>query len=70
VVVGLRTLAPASADAASPVEVVSRDVVHALTAARPRTRYRMGKDSTTRKLVSRLPDRWIDALVAKSLGWG
>jgi hypothetical protein len=45
-------------------------VVHAFTAARPRTRYRMGKDSTSRKLISRLPDRWIDALVAKSLGWG
>ena len=55
---------------APPVEVVSRDVVHAFTAARPRTRYRMGKDSTSRKLISRLPDRWIDALVAKSLGWG
>jgi hypothetical protein len=30
----------------------------------------MGKDSTSRKLISRLPDRWLDALVAKSLGWG
>jgi NAD(P)-dependent dehydrogenase (short-subunit alcohol dehydrogenase family) len=67
---GLSKAAQASAEAASPVEVVSRDVVHAFTAARPRTRYRMGKDSTTRKLISRLPDRWLDALVAKSLGWG
>jgi len=67
---GLRKAAQDSADAASPVEVVSRDVVHAFTAARPRTRYRMGKDSTSRKLISRLPDRWLDALVAKSLGWG
>ena len=69
-VAGLSKAAQASADAASPVEVVSRDVVHAFTAARPRTRYRMGKDSTSRKLISRLPDRWIDALVAKNLGWG
>jgi len=30
----------------------------------------MGKDSTSRKLISRLPDRWADALVAKALGWG
>jgi NAD(P)-dependent dehydrogenase (short-subunit alcohol dehydrogenase family) len=67
---GLRKAAQASADAASPVEVVSRDVVHAFTATRPKTRYRMGKDSTSRKLISRLPDRWLDALVAKSLGWG
>lgn len=67
---GLRKAAQESADNASPVELVSRDVVHAFTAARPRTRYRMGKDSASRKLISRLPDRWIDALVAKSLGWG
>jgi short-subunit dehydrogenase len=67
---GLRKAAQDSADAASPVDVVSRDVVHAFTAARPRTRYRMGKDSTSRKLISRLPDRWLDGLVAKSLGWG
>jgi len=44
--------------------------VHAFTATRPRTRYRMGKDSTSRKLISRLPDRWADAVVAKALGWG
>jgi NAD(P)-dependent dehydrogenase (short-subunit alcohol dehydrogenase family) len=67
---GLRRVAQQSADAASPVDVVTRDVVHAFTAPRPRTRYRMGKDSTSRKLISRLPDRWLDALVAKGLGWG
>jgi NAD(P)-dependent dehydrogenase (short-subunit alcohol dehydrogenase family) len=69
-VAGLSKAAQESADRASSVEVVSREVVHAFTAARPKTRYRMGKDSKSRKLISRLPDRWIDALVAKSLGWG
>jgi NAD(P)-dependent dehydrogenase (short-subunit alcohol dehydrogenase family) len=69
-VAALSKAAQDSAKAASSVEVVARDVVHAFSAARPKTRYRMGKDSMSRKLISRLPDRWIDALVAKSLGWG
>jgi NAD(P)-dependent dehydrogenase (short-subunit alcohol dehydrogenase family) len=66
----LRKAAANSARHASPTEFVTRDVVHAFTATRPRTRYRMGKDSTSRKLISRLPDRWADAVVAKALGWG
>jgi len=69
-VAALSKAAQDSAKAASSVEVVARDVVHAFSAARPKTRYRMGKDSMSRKLISRLPDRWIDALVARSLGWG
>ena len=66
----LRKAAANSAQHASPTEFVTREVVHAFTATRPRTRYRMGKDSTSLKLISRLPDRWADALVAKTLGWG
>jgi hypothetical protein len=66
----LRKAAGKSAQHASPTEFVTRAVVDAFTAALPRTRYRMGKDSTSRKLISRLPDRWADALVAKALGWG
>jgi hypothetical protein len=30
----------------------------------------MGKDSTSRKILTRLPDRWVDALVAKVFRWG
>ena len=59
-----------SAGRAAPVDVVSRDVIHAFTARRPRTRYRIGRGSMSRKWMSYLPDRWTDALVAKSLGWG
>jgi NAD(P)-dependent dehydrogenase (short-subunit alcohol dehydrogenase family) len=66
----LRKAAAHSAQHASPTEFVTRAVVHAFTATRPSTRYRMGKDSTSRKLIARLPDRWADALVAKTLGWG
>lgn len=66
----LRSAAADSAARASPTDVVSRAVLHAFTAARPRTRYRMGTDSASRKLLSRLPDRWIDALVARVFRWG
>jgi NAD(P)-dependent dehydrogenase (short-subunit alcohol dehydrogenase family) len=59
-----------SAGRAAPVDVVSRDVIHAFTARRPKTRYRIGRGSVSRKWMSYLPDRWTDALVARSLGWG
>jgi len=66
----IRTLRKAAADSArraSPAERVARDVVHAFTAARPRTRYRMGRDSGVQRWISRLPDRWADALLRKAL---
>jgi NAD(P)-dependent dehydrogenase (short-subunit alcohol dehydrogenase family) len=66
----LRKAAAESAANASPTSVVERAVVHVFTAARPRTRYRMGKDSTSRKVLVQLPDRWVDALVAKVFRWG
>ena len=55
---------------ASPTRVVTRDVIHAFCAARPRTRYRMGQGAAGRKWLSRLPDRWADALVARAMNWG
>ncbi|GHH72670.1 short-chain dehydrogenase/reductase [Streptosporangium violaceochromogenes] len=48
---------------ASPPSRVSRAVVHALTAARPRTRYLVGRDARAIALVRRLlPTRAFDAL--------
>ena len=44
----------------APVDVVVRDVIHALTAPRPRTRYLNGAGATTQKIISRLPDRLRD----------
>jgi NAD(P)-dependent dehydrogenase (short-subunit alcohol dehydrogenase family) len=55
---------------AAPVDVVTRDVTHAFTSQRPKTRYRMGPGSVSRKLQSYLPDRWLDSMVAKKLKWG
>jgi NAD(P)-dependent dehydrogenase (short-subunit alcohol dehydrogenase family) len=66
----LRKAAAQSAAHASPTGVVERAVIHVFTSARPKTRYRMGTDSTSRTILSKLPDRWIDALVARIFRWG
>jgi NAD(P)-dependent dehydrogenase (short-subunit alcohol dehydrogenase family) len=47
---------------------VAAAILHALTAARPRTRYLVGRDAKIQGLVARLiPDRWFDALVARQM---
>ncbi|HQR47715.1 MAG TPA: SDR family oxidoreductase [Steroidobacteraceae bacterium] len=66
----LNQFAAQSARDASPVSVVTKDVVHAFTAARPRTRYCKGHGSGVRKVLRRLPDRWVDAVFARTLRWG
>jgi NAD(P)-dependent dehydrogenase (short-subunit alcohol dehydrogenase family) len=48
--------------------VVADAIVHAVTATRPRTRYMLGRDAKLRwAIAKRVPDRWFDALVARSL---
>jgi NAD(P)-dependent dehydrogenase (short-subunit alcohol dehydrogenase family) len=66
----LNEFAAKSARDASPVSVVTKDVVHAFTVARPRTRYCKGHGSGVRKVLRRLPDRWVDAVFARTLRWG
>jgi NAD(P)-dependent dehydrogenase (short-subunit alcohol dehydrogenase family) len=66
----LRDLMARAERDASPVEVVTRDVVHVFTARRPRTRYCRGEGSGARKVLRRLPDRWMDAAVARMFRWG
>ncbi|MFM1920080.1 MAG: hypothetical protein RLZZ303_1714, partial [Candidatus Hydrogenedentota bacterium] len=54
---------------AVPPERVAETVLHALTAARPRTRYRVGMDAYIQYLLARrLPDRLRDAIVRRLLG--
>jgi NAD(P)-dependent dehydrogenase (short-subunit alcohol dehydrogenase family) len=49
-------------------EAVAEVIGTAMTARRPRTRYLVGRDAKARALMSTLlPDRLIDALVARSL---
>jgi NAD(P)-dependent dehydrogenase (short-subunit alcohol dehydrogenase family) len=63
----LRYAAGRAAGGVSP-ERVAEAVHHALTAARPRTRYRVGRDAKLMWWVSRLlPDRALDALLERSL---
>ena len=69
-IAALRKAAAMSERRASPTDVVTRAVVHAFTAPRPRTRYRMGRDSGVQKVISMLPDRWADAVLMKALGLG
>lgn len=66
----MHELAQKSVRHASPPTVVARDVLHAFTAPRPRTRYCMGADSGMQRWISRLPDRWTDTLLGKLLRWG
>ena len=55
---------------ASPVEVVTRDVVHAFSSGRPCTRYSKGEGTGMRKILRHLPDRWTDAAIARMFRWG
>jgi NAD(P)-dependent dehydrogenase (short-subunit alcohol dehydrogenase family) len=63
-----RTAADAAKRAVDPVDV-ARIVEHALTAARPRTRYVVGREAKFRAAIALLvPDRVRDNLVAKAMG--
>lgn len=51
-----------------PIEV-AKAVAHALTAKKPKTRYLVGGDAKSRALLNKLiPDRAMDALIARVLG--
>jgi NAD(P)-dependent dehydrogenase (short-subunit alcohol dehydrogenase family) len=65
---GMRAQADeATGRAIEPVEV-ARVVEHALTAARPRTRYVIGRDAKLRaRLSGLLPDRAFDRLIERAL---
>lgn len=54
--------------AGHPPEVVADAVHHALTAARPRTRYLVGKAARLQVCLSHLPDRLRDALLLRAMG--
>jgi len=64
VIAGVRARVAEAAARAIPAEAVSDAVVHALTAAVPKTRYLVGKDAKVRALMIKLlPDRWSDRLM-------
>jgi len=53
---------------AKPPETVARAVLHALTAAHPRTRYKVGADAWIEWALSCLPDRLRDRALTRFLG--
>jgi NAD(P)-dependent dehydrogenase (short-subunit alcohol dehydrogenase family) len=63
----LRELAAARSAQAAPVELVADAVEHALTAAKPKTRYVVGPDAKRRARVQRLPDRLRDRVLTRFL---
>jgi NAD(P)-dependent dehydrogenase (short-subunit alcohol dehydrogenase family) len=65
----LLALSERTAARAIGAEAVARVVHHALTAARPRTRYRVGPDAKFGRFATRwFPDRWVDRLVDRLAG--
>jgi hypothetical protein len=52
-----------------PPQEVADAVAHALTASKPKTRYLVGRDAKARGPISKvLPDRVMDAAIARALG--
>ena len=62
-----RQLAASRAGNAVPADEVAKAVEHALTAAKPKTRYVIGPDAKRRAAVQRLPDRWRDSVLTRFL---
>ncbi len=67
----VRTASERGARTGLPPDAVAKDVAHALTAPRPRTRYLVGREAKSRALAARLlGDRFIDRAVARVMRWG
>ena len=67
----VRTASEQGARTGLPPDAVARDVAHALTARKPKTRYLVGREAKSRALLARIAgDRAIDAGVARVMRWG
>ncbi|HEX7292682.1 MAG TPA: SDR family NAD(P)-dependent oxidoreductase [Conexibacter sp.] len=67
----VRTASEQGATTGLPPDAVAKDVAHALTAKRPKTRYLVGREAKSRALLARIAgDRVIDAGVARVMRWG
>jgi NAD(P)-dependent dehydrogenase (short-subunit alcohol dehydrogenase family) len=62
-----RRLAAGRSANAAPADLVAAAVEHALTAARPKTRYLVGRDAKIRAASERLPDRLRDRVLSRAL---
>lgn len=67
----VRTASEQGARTGLPPDAVAKDVAHALTARKPKTRYLVGREAKSRALLARIVgDRAIDAGVARAMRWG
>jgi NAD(P)-dependent dehydrogenase (short-subunit alcohol dehydrogenase family) len=67
----VRTVSAQGAKTVLPADAVAKDVAHALTAKRPKTRYLVGREAKSRALLARIVgDRLIDAAIARVMRWG
>jgi NAD(P)-dependent dehydrogenase (short-subunit alcohol dehydrogenase family) len=65
----VRTESLKNATAGVPPQEVAEAVAHALTAAKPKTRYLVGRDAKMRAPLAKvMPDRTMDAAIARALG--
>lgn len=63
---GIRKFAANGAKNGAPPQLVADAIAQALTAARPRTRYVVGRDAQfAARFVAPLPDHWRDRLLAR-----
>jgi NAD(P)-dependent dehydrogenase (short-subunit alcohol dehydrogenase family) len=52
-----------------PPETVAKSISHALTAAKPKTRYLVGRDAKVRARIAKvIPDRVFDRMIARAMG--
>jgi NAD(P)-dependent dehydrogenase (short-subunit alcohol dehydrogenase family) len=66
---GSRKMLATTAKRAAPVEKVVKTIEEAVTAERPRTRYLVGTDARVQLVLKRLlPDRALDAVLARAMG--
>lgn len=63
----VRRMGEAQAGRSSPAHVVSDAVIHALSARRPCTRYKVGSGAQLQRFLRWLPDRWVDAILRLAL---
>jgi NAD(P)-dependent dehydrogenase (short-subunit alcohol dehydrogenase family) len=65
----MQKLAAETAARGIPPEEVAKDVAHALTASKPKTRYLVGRDARMRARVAKYAsDRTFDRLIARATG--
>jgi NAD(P)-dependent dehydrogenase (short-subunit alcohol dehydrogenase family) len=68
-IVTMRKFAADAGARGIPADAVAKDVVHALTARRPKTRYIVGTDAHLQAILRVVvPDRLLDTLVERQLG--